>query len=84
MTLLLPFHALAEKWRDLAEQYDEAGLPQERDMANAHADELTELLGKVVVTDCSSCGGTGTVYFDCICLSCNGSGHIESALGVTK
>jgi hypothetical protein len=51
MTLLFPFQALAESWRELAEQYDQAGLPQERDMSNAHADELTELLVKVVVDE---------------------------------
>jgi hypothetical protein len=45
MTLLSPFHALAEKWQK------SIGPVSHRNARKACANELTELLGKVVVSD---------------------------------
>lgn len=51
MTLLSPFQALAEKWLRAAEEWEVSGFHVRAGACRLHADELTELLGKVVVTE---------------------------------
>ncbi len=93
MTLLSPFYVLAAKWREEARELHENGNLLSSSIANDNANELTELLGKVVVTD----EMVAKVTFDFLCAywksetPCITSRDreymkdaLESALGVTK
>jgi hypothetical protein len=86
MNLLTELHALAEKWHKQAaeDQSGTTGFPFAKDQ---DADELTELLGKVVVTDemvekaidvFQDNKLNGVVYRKCV------RAALESTLGVTK
>lgn len=89
MTPLIELHALAEKWREHANQWCESGEIVRARFCRAHSDELTELLGKVVVTDemvqksmyVFDCN-TSSTYPHCPVIAMRAV--VESVLGVTK